>query len=110
LPSLPSLPSLPGSPVACQILAAGDITGDHQSRRGRGRPGTLHTRRMTVLRAVLRNASCTDTDERNADMYCPKCGTQNPDTATSCSSCGTALGARTQAAGAGAGDRVKAAS
>ena len=43
-------------------------------------------------------------------MYCPKCGTQNPDTAISCSSCGTALGARTPAAGGGAGDRVKAAS
>lgn len=42
-------------------------------------------------------------------MFCSKCGTQNPDTATACTSCGTPLGARKPSGGA-AGDKVKAAS
>ena len=41
-------------------------------------------------------------------MFCPKCGTQNPDTAATCSKCGSSLGARS--AGGGAGDKFKAAS
>lgn len=38
-------------------------------------------------------------------MFCPKCGTQNPDTAITCSSCGTALGTRTTPSAAG--ERLK---
>jgi len=41
-------------------------------------------------------------------MFCPKCGTQNPDTAAACSKCGAPLGAR--GASGGAGDKFKTAS
>ncbi len=43
-------------------------------------------------------------------MFCQKCGTQNPDTATACSSCGTAIGGGARSPSGAAGDRVKAAS
>lgn len=43
-------------------------------------------------------------------MFCPKCGTQLPDTAVACSSCGATLAAAPRAAAGAAGERVKAAS